>query len=191
MSSLRLEQFRQAIQRVHPSNLNNKAVESFQKQMLDLLDLSGEDSLNRNHPKAHFTCSAFIFSEQGQCLALFHKKLQRWLQPGGHVEYKDQTPLAAALREAQEESYLMDLVPLYPFPIDLDIHRIPARKDEAEHFHYDIRYALLTKTPQKAMLSYESTGLSWLNQDTLEDWINSAESISRAVKVAKAELKLK
>ena len=83
------------------------------------------------------------------------------------------------------------MTPIYTFPIDLDIHHIPARKDEAEHFHFDIRYALLTKTPQNAMLSTESTGLTWLDQNTIQNWMDSAESISRAVKVATAELKSK
>lgn len=184
----RSEQFRQAIQKVHPQSLTYEVVQDFQSQMINLLNHSGEQSLSRIHPKAHFTCSAFIFSEQAQCLALFHKKLQRWLQPGGHVELQDSTPLEAALREAQEESHLSDLLPLYPFPIDLDIHIIPARKDEPEHFHYDLRYALLTKVPQEAMLSEESTGLTWLDQKALQSWQKSDDSIGRAISIALSEL---
>ena len=188
MNLKRSDYFRQAIQEVHPKSIGYKSVQNFQGQMLDLLNRFGDQSLSRTHPQAHFTCSAFIFSEQAQCLALFHKKLQRWLQPGGHVEHQDRTPLGAALREAQEESQLCDLLPLYPFPIDLDIHKIPARKDEPEHFHYDLRYALLTKSPEKAMLSDESTGLSWLDQAALKDWQNSEDSIGRAVSIALSEL---
>ena len=188
MSLKRSDYFRQAVQDVHPESISFKSVQNFQSQMLDLLNRFGDQSLSRTHPQAHFTCSAFIFSEQAQCLALFHKKLQRWLQPGGHVELQDRTPLEAALREAQEESHLSDLLPLYHFPIDLDIHKIPARKDEPEHLHYDLRYALLTKSPEKAMLSAESTGLSWLDQAALKDWQNSEDSIGRAVSIALNEL---
>ena len=188
MNLKRSDYFRQAVQEVHPKSMSYQSVQKFQGQMLDLLSRFGDRSLSRTHPQAHFTCSAFIFSEQAQCLALFHKKLQRWLQPGGHVELQDLTPLGAALREAQEESHLSDLLPLYPFPIDLDIHKIPAHKDEPEHFHYDLRYALLTNDPQKATLSDESTGLTWLDQDALKDWQNSEASIGRAVSIALSEL---
>ena len=46
-----------------------------------------------------------------------------------------------ALREAEEESGLRDLAGEQDI-FDLDRHRIPARGDEPEHWHYDVRYAV-------------------------------------------------
>ena len=73
--------------------------------------------VDRSRPLGHFTASAFILNPMGQPLALLHKKLQRWLQPGGHLESQDQSPLQAALREAKEESQLT-LIPLSHFPVE-------------------------------------------------------------------------
>ena len=99
----------------------------------------------REQARAHFTASAFVVdaSCERTCL-VSHVKLERLLQPGGHVEPTDLTFEAAALREAREETGL-DLVlhPTAPRPFDLDIHEIPARPGEPAHFHLDVRYLLV------------------------------------------------
>ena len=93
----------------------------------------------------------------------------------------DLNPLESALREAREESGLDELHLLSPLPIDLDIHIIPARKQEPQHAHYDVRYAFLALHPEKAQISEESTGLRWLNGDQLSEWRTSSPSIERPV----------
>ena len=54
------------------------------------------------HEKIDFTASVYIVRE-GKVLLHFHKKLQKWLQPGGHIEL-DEDPNQAAIREAKEET---------------------------------------------------------------------------------------
>jgi 8-oxo-dGTP pyrophosphatase MutT (NUDIX family) len=89
----------------------------------------------------HFTGSAFILSpDQQSLLLILHGKLNRWLQPGGHVDASDRDVLETARREAREEVGIRDLELLSSVPIDLDIHDIPARKAEPEHAHFDVRY---------------------------------------------------
>lgn len=71
------------------------------------------------------------------------------MQPGGHFD-PHETPHEAVLREALEETGLEGLAldPWHsanPWPLDVDSHRIPAStaKNEAAHWHHDLRYLLL------------------------------------------------
>jgi 8-oxo-dGTP pyrophosphatase MutT (NUDIX family) len=104
-----------------------------------------EQPLSRTQVRAHFTASAFVIDENGERACLVsHAKLERLLQPGGHVESVDSCLEDAALREAIEETGLeLELHPSAPRPFDLDIHPIPATADEPAHFHLDVRYLLI------------------------------------------------
>lgn len=53
----------------------------------------------------HFTATAFIIDSQKRTLLLWHKRLGRWMPPGGHVE-EDETPEETARRECKEETGL-------------------------------------------------------------------------------------
>jgi 8-oxo-dGTP pyrophosphatase MutT (NUDIX family) len=104
-----------------------------------------DDPLSRGEPRAHFTASAFVVDETGARTCLVqHVKLDRLLQPGGHIEPSDFSLEAAALREAHEETALaVTLHPTAPRPFDLDIHEIPERPGESAHFHLDVRYLVV------------------------------------------------
>ena len=112
-----------------------------------MLRLAGEleEPFSRTQLRAHFTASAFVVDEtvERACL-VSHAKLGLLLQPGGHVEPLDTCLEDAALREALEETGLsLELHPTAPRPFDLDIHPIPALRDEPPHFHLDIRYLVV------------------------------------------------
>ena len=51
----------------------------------------------------HFTATGIVFNSKNQVLMVFHKKLNRWLPPGGHVE-EDELPDDAVIREILEET---------------------------------------------------------------------------------------
>ncbi len=53
----------------------------------------------------HFTASALVLNDENKILLIFHKKLNVWLYPGGHVE-NNETPDAAVIREVLEETGL-------------------------------------------------------------------------------------
>jgi 8-oxo-dGTP pyrophosphatase MutT (NUDIX family) len=114
----------------------------------------------------HFTGSVFIFSaETGRVLLHHHRRLDRWLQMGGHDE-GEADPAATALREGREESGLLDLVLLSPAILDLDVHSIPPGRGEPAHSHFDVRYAALTRSASSARAdAAESHGLAWLPLD--------------------------
>lgn len=105
-----------------------------------LLALDG-DVLDRHHfDPGHVTASSFVVHPYRPAVALvFHRKLQAWLQPGGHVEPDDISHQSAARREVAEETGLTDLEALGI--IDLDIHSFPARDHQPAHLHFDLRWA--------------------------------------------------
>ena len=103
---------------------------------------------HRKNFAGHITASGFVLSADKRCLALVrHQSLNRYLQPGGHVEESDQNVLAAARREIAEETG-MESCEYLPFradplmPIDIDTHEIPAnpKKNEPTHLHHDFRF---------------------------------------------------
>ncbi len=127
---------------LHDWNAPTPAEETYRTRMLALCDTPSP--LNRKqYTPGHFTASAFILSPDNRALLLiYHRKLERWLQPGGHIESDDLNLLDAAQREAQEECRLAatDLTALSSEPFDIDIHTIPAHKNEPAHEHFDVRY---------------------------------------------------
>lgn len=58
------------------------------------------------HEQYDFTTSAFIMHpSEPKILLLKHKKIGKWLQPGGHIEL-DENPIQALHREIEEETGL-------------------------------------------------------------------------------------
>jgi 8-oxo-dGTP pyrophosphatase MutT (NUDIX family) len=130
---------------------------------------SADGVFRRSHPVGHFTGSAWLVSADGERVLLtHHRKLGRWLQLGGHADGDDDLA-GVALREAEEESGVVDLL-VEPDIFDLDRHRIPARGDEAEHWHYDVRYVVRATGDEAFVVSEESLALAWKSvRDIAED----------------------
>lgn len=124
---------------------------------------------SREQLEAHFTGSAVVVDPEGvRVVLLHHRKLQRWLQPGGHADVTDAGHMeATALREAREETGCrVSLHPAAPQPLDVDIHTIPARRDEPEHHHLDVRFLMVAENPDALVHDpAESFGVRWLTWD--------------------------
>ncbi|HSD66581.1 MAG TPA: NUDIX hydrolase, partial [Vicinamibacteria bacterium] len=108
--------------------------------------LGHERPFDRGIAEGHLTGSAITVSADGsRVLLLHHRKLDRWLQPGGHGDPGETTGEEVALREALEESGLrgLRLHPEAPRPLDVDVHDIPARAGEPAHEHLDLRYLVV------------------------------------------------
>jgi 8-oxo-dGTP pyrophosphatase MutT (NUDIX family) len=115
---------------------------------------------HRETLEGHFTASAWLVSADGErALLMLHRKLGRWLQPGGHADGEADLP-GVALREAEEETGLRDLEVL-PEIFDVDRHVIPARGQEPEHWHYDVRYAVVARGSEDFLVNEESLELAW------------------------------
>lgn len=116
----------------------------------------------------HMTGSAWLVSADGcRALLMHHRKLDRWLQPGGHAD--GSADLAqVALREAEEETGLSGLV-VEPRIYDLDRHRIPARGLEPEHWHYDVRFVVRAGGDEAFIQNTESLALAWFDVKELAE----------------------
>lgn len=123
------------------------------------------DCFQRALAIGHVTASAWIVdAARDSVLLTHHRKLGRWLQLGGHVDGSPDV-LAAALREAREESGLAGLRVARPGIFDCDVHGIPARRDEAAHDHYDVRFLLEADSRLPLVVSEESKDLAWVAFD--------------------------
>ena len=108
--------------------------EGLAQRFRDLL-AAGASALHRSHRPGHITASAVVLSPDGdQVLLTHHRKLDIWIQLGGHAD-GDQDLLAAALREAREESGLEESHPVNGGIVDLDINGIPRHGGECAHDH--------------------------------------------------------
>ncbi|MBU6377698.1 MAG: NUDIX hydrolase [Gammaproteobacteria bacterium] len=128
-----------------------------------------DQPLSRQQPEAHFTASALVVDvEAGKIALLYHAKLRRWLQPGGHAEPGDGGLMhVTALREAREETGC-EVRLHHPTPtlFDVDVHPIPARGDEPAHHHLDLRFLMVAEDPQRLTLNAdESSAVGWFGFD--------------------------
>lgn len=123
---------------------------------------SETECFQRSHPIGHITGSAWVVNQDGEKVLLtHHRKLDRWLQLGGHAD-GDNDILSVAIKEAEEESGLSGFTHLGPGIFDIDIHPIPPRKNEPAHLHYDIRYVLRPTGSLDFTVSAESHDLRWV-----------------------------
>ena len=103
-----------------------------------------------------YVTTAYVYdSQRDQFLLLYHKKLGKWLAPGGHLN-EGEKPHEGVLRELWEETGLegrfVDLlegpqvgtlaVPQLPTPFCILYETIPADASSAEHMHIDFVYVL-------------------------------------------------
>jgi len=131
--------------------------------------LTNEDCFERKLEKGHITGSAWVVSKDGrQVLLTHHKKLNRWFQLGGHADGNSDV-LRVAMQEALEESGLERVGPISGKIFDVDIHTIPERGPEPEHYHYDVRYAFKVVGNEKYVVSDESNNLGWIEIEKLSE----------------------
>lgn len=146
----------------------------------DFLALLGDaqDPFVRARLEGHFTASSWLVNAAGTHLLMtHHRKLDRWLQLGGHAD-GDRDLAAVALKEAEEESGLVDLI-VEPALFDLDRHWIPARGDVPGHWHYDARYVVRATGREDFVVGDESHALAWRSIDALIDEDGIDPSIAR------------
>lgn len=121
----------------------------------------------------HFTVSGFVV-EGGRTLLHWHRKLQIWLPPGGHID-PDEDPVQAVVREVLEETGITAEVvadrPLMPFtnipqlppPLSIIVADVP----QGPHQHIDMSYALRALPDTARIAPEEDHGFIWVSEAEL------------------------
>ena len=139
------------------------------------------DCLLRTCASGHLTGSAWIVDAfRRRALLTHHRKLDKWLQPGGHAD-GDSDLLAVALREAREETGLTRLKAVSSEIFDVDRHWIPPRGDLCGHWHLDLRFLIAADAEEELIITDESHDLMWVELTRVAA-LNSEESMLRLVR---------
>lgn len=132
----------------------------------------------------HLTCTGIVLHPSRESfLLIHHRRLDRWLAPGGHVEPVDESPRAAAAREVLEETEVT-VIRGVDFLAGMDVHGIPAKSGEPYHLHHDLKFALVAASAEIAVTS-ETRGVAWCAFDDADRY-SVPPSIRRAANRARA-----
>ena len=146
-------------------------------QFLALLDEPANPFV-RERLEGHLTGGAWLVSGDGRrILMTHHRKLDRWLQLGGHAD-GDTDMARVALKEAEEESGLSDLA-VEGGIFDLDRHWIPERGQVPGHWHFDVRYVVRCTGSERFTANAESLALAWREVSEIATDPASDDSLAR------------
>lgn len=126
-----------------------------------LLDLTAEPFSRRQFTPGHMTASGMVLAPDGErILLVHHRRLDRWLLPGGHVEPEDPSIAESARREVVEETGAVLDAAVTPRLLGIDVHGIPPKGSEPYHLHHDALFGFHA-TSDHCMVSEESRAVLW------------------------------
>lgn len=135
----------------------------------------------RSSLEGHMTGAAWLVDPtMSKVLLTHHRKLDKWLQLGGHADGLSDIR-AVSRSEASEESGIASIDLVSPSIFDIDIHLIPANHEDREHLHYDVRYAFVARKTEYNV-SEESHDLAWVSIRDLAAYTNEPSMIRMATK---------
>ena len=138
-------------------------------ELVRMLLASAGDPFARTHfAPGHITCTGMVLAvDTVRVLAVHHRRLDRWLLPGGHVEVSDETISAAARREVQEETGVELIEDWQSELVGVDVHGIPSNGREPYHLHHDLLFSLRARS-DSIRVSEESNHVAWIEPREFE-----------------------
>ena len=127
--------------------------------------------------RRHFTATAFVVDGE-RTLLHWHKRLQQWMPPGGHIE-PEEDPVEAALREVLEETGItaeiispasalpFDYPRQVPPPYTILIEDIPG--PDGRHQHIDLIYFCRPVAGAGSVDPSPDPTLRWVHESELRD----------------------
>jgi 8-oxo-dGTP pyrophosphatase MutT (NUDIX family) len=144
-----------------------------------LLSAADDPFARTNFSPGHITCTGLVLAPDGiHVLAVHHRRLERWLLPGGHVEAADAAIASAARREVQEETDVELLDDRRSELVGVDVHGIPSNGREPYHLHHDLLFLLRARS-NSIRVSEESNHVMWIHPKEFEAYC-IPENIQRA-----------
>ena len=129
--------------------------------ILLLLECSPRPFWRSQFTPGHITCTGLVLAPDNEKLLLVHhRRLDRWLLPGGHVEPDDAEIWDAARREVIEETGAQLQPDSAPELAGMDVHGIPPKAAEPYHLHHDLIFAFRASS-ETVQVSPESRALVW------------------------------
>lgn len=130
--------------------------------------LSRPDGCRRSCVPGHVTASALVVDDTGsRVLLTLHPRFGRWLQLGGHCEDGDGDIVAAALREATEESGIAGLR-IHPELAAIHVHPVTCSLGVPTR-HLDLQFIVQAPPLAQPIVSAESLDVRWWPIDALPE----------------------
>ncbi len=144
------------------------ALEKSRELILLLLEFTPAPFSRDQFTPGHITGTGLVIAPDSvRVLLVHHRRLDRWLLPGGHVEAGDSAIWETAAREVREETG----VPLrddgIPPLAGADVHGIPAKGREPYHLHHDLLFCFQAQSDE-FRLSHESRAIAWCAPDEFD-----------------------
>jgi 8-oxo-dGTP pyrophosphatase MutT (NUDIX family) len=147
--------------------------------VLMLLECSPRPFARDQFTPGHVTCTGLVLAPDGECVLLVHhRRLDRWLLPGGHIEPQDDTLWDAARREVVEETSVQLVADGPSLLAGADVHGIPANGREPYHLHHDLLFPFrASAAPYRT--SEESHAAAWCGPADFDRYL-VPENVRRA-----------
>jgi 8-oxo-dGTP pyrophosphatase MutT (NUDIX family) len=145
--------------------LDGQALKSLEL-ILQLLECTPHPFSRDQFTPGHITASGLVLAPDDlHVLLVHHRRLDRWLLPGGHAEPGDDTITASARREVIEETgaTVTQAVSI----AGADVHGIPAARGEPYHLHHDLLFAFRAASLE-IRVSEESHAVVWCHPAEFE-----------------------
>lgn len=154
-------------------------------RVISLITEYGNVAFQNQNWAGHITASMLVINtERTRVLLMFHKKLQFWLQFGGHSDGNSDT-LATAIREFHEESGIQIEPEIIWGIFDVDVHDIPADlKWRPMHQHHDILYlASIPEDTPFAMQIEEVDDIRWFDIEGISEYVGEKRMLDMMEKI--------